>query len=107
MSVGRKDRRISIQTFGPSQGPGGGTQGAVTFEYEMWADIEERDGSSFKDQSQRQTSYNYLVKVRFERTRPITTKQFVVYENKRLAINSVTRVREGMRWENHLRCSTL
>lgn len=106
-NTGRKESIIYIQTKVNGQDAGGGNTVTSVSEYKMWADIENRDGRLITSEGQRQWPYNYKITVRYETSRPITTKQTVRYEGVILAINSVTRVREGMRWENILRCSTV
>lgn len=107
MSTGRKDRRITIETWTPGQAAGGGPQSSITSSYTMWANIENRDGRLITAENQRQWPYNYKIITRFETSRPITNRQTILYGSVRMAINSVTIDREGMKEENILRCSTI
>lgn len=105
-NTGRKDRRVTIEKWVAVKVAGGGSQGGVGGSWEMWANIENRDGRLMTGQDQRQWSYDYKVIVRYERTREINTKDILVYGTIRMAINSVSIDREGMKEEYVLRCST-
>jgi SPP1 family predicted phage head-tail adaptor len=105
--TGKKNRRITIETWGTSQDAGGGVTGSVISSYQMWANVENRDGRMIEAKDQRMWPYNYKVTVRYENSRPLNASQTILYDGNRLAINSIVIDREGMREENILRCSTI
>ena len=106
-TVGRKDRRVIIETWGTTQDIGGGPQGSVVSSYPLWANVENKDGRIIQGEDQRLWPYNFKIEVRYEKSRPINVAQTVLYDGGRLNINSVSIDREGMRWEVILKCSSV
>jgi len=64
--IGAMDRRPLFQNVTYSVDAGGGTSEVVTEQWNAWAEIQDRSGSSFIDQSQELVRYDYRVKVRFD-----------------------------------------
>ncbi len=104
--TGLKDRRITIETWSTSQDAGGGQQGTVAGSYQIWANVESKSGQLIKAEGGREWPYNFKMTMRYEKSRPVTVDQTVTYDGQRFNINYVNIVREGMRMECIIGCST-
>lgn len=103
--IGKLNRRITIKTCGKIKDAGGGLTPIETGSYSIWAKVEDRFGTIVTGQNQVQWNYDYKITFRYEVSRPVTSDQTISYDNKKLAINSISFENEGNRKYVITRCS--
>lgn len=107
MEVGKLNRRVIIKTWGSDQDIGGGVIPKVLSAYIIWAQVEDRNGSMYLGEQQRQWAYDYKVTFRYEKSRVVTSTMTIDYDGKQLAINSISYFNEGNRKYCITRCSAM
>jgi SPP1 family predicted phage head-tail adaptor len=107
MSIGASNRRITIQTWGSTKKPAGGTTRAVTSSYTIWAQVEDRHGRQMGIEGGQLWSYDYKITMRYEKSRPVISTQTILYDSKELAINDLSFQGEGNRKMVIARCSAI
>lgn len=92
--IAKLDRRPTFyNSNGYTQDVGGGTSDIITDQWQAWANIEDRTGSTFIAQSQELTNYDYRVRVRFDGR--FTSKTTMIYEGQICKCQSVSIEKEG------------
>lgn len=108
LSIGKLNRRINLKAWGSTQdSEGGGVIPTIISSYNIWAKVENRNGNLFLGEQQREWNYDYKVTFRYENSRVVNSSMTIDYDNKRLAINSLSYQEEGQRRYAIARCSTL
>ena len=107
IEIGEFNRIITINTSTTNQDAGGGLSADETDSYTMRAKVEDRNGFPVTTQEQQVWNYDYKITVRHERTRVIKSNQTISFDDKTLAINSVSFENEGKRRYAILRCTTI
>lgn len=105
--IGKLNRRVNLKAWGNTQDEGGGVIPTIISSYNIWAKVENRNGNLFTGEQQREWQYDYKVTFRYERSRVVNSSMTIDYDNKRLAINSLSYQDEGERKFAIARCSTL
>ncbi len=104
--IGELNSRITIKTWGSDQDEIGAPVKVLAASYNMWAKVESRSGHLYVGQEQPLWNYDYKITFRYERSRPVASNSTIDYDNKRLAINSVSFENEGKRFWTVVRCAT-
>lgn len=105
-NIGDLNRRISFEQWDAAQDPGGGPIAVLKNTYPIWAKVEPRSGVSLTNQQQYTWNYDYKITFRYEKSRVSQSNFTIKYDNKRLAIQSLSFVEEGNRKYVIARCST-
>ena len=103
--VGKLNTRITIETNTGTKDSGGGVSYAASILYTCWANVENRTGQASFFEGQRAESYDYKITIRQYDAFTVTTKNTVIYQLKKLKINSVQVVNEGKKSYLILRCT--
>jgi SPP1 family predicted phage head-tail adaptor len=101
------NRRIVIRAWGATQNEIGGLVAEEIASWALWANVEDRQGSSLNNYQQEQWQYDFKVVVRHEVSRKIGSNYTVDYDGKRLKINSVSHQSEAFRMFDVLRCEAI
>lgn len=104
--IGELNTRVTIKTWSSQQDETGAPAKVAATSYSMWAKVESRNGNLYSGQDQQLWNYDYKVTFRYEKSRPIPSNATIDYDNKRLAINSISYEDEGKRFWAVARCST-
>lgn len=85
----------------------GGTNSVLSASHSVWAKVENRNGTMQTGNGQMQWNYDYKITIRFDRLKAIKQNDEVVYDSKKLLIQSVQNVDEGRKNYLVLRCTTI
>lgn len=93
-AIGRLDRRPTFyNSNGFTQDDGGGTKDVITEQWNAWAEIQDRTGTTFLAQGTELSTYDYRVRVRFDGR--FNSQTTMVYEGQVCKCNSMSIEREG------------
>lgn len=101
------NRKININAWTGSQDVYGGTTAVPVASYEVWAQVEERQGNLNVSEAQNLWSYDYKVVFRYEESRKVGSNFTIDYDSKRLTINSLSIANEAHRKFYIARCSAV
>lgn len=104
--IGELNSRITIKTWSSEQDETGAPVKLLAASYNIWAKIESRSGHLYVGQEQPLWNYDYKISFRYEKSRSVASNSTIDYDNKRLAINSISFEIEGKRFWVVARCST-
>lgn len=108
MVTNRKyNRKVWVVVMSWVKNDQGGLDAVEVERWEKWAEVENRTGSNNFQNQQQTWSYDYKVKMRFERTRPTKSNYEIEYENYRLKVESLSLDSEGYKDEEICRCSKI
>ena len=92
-AIGKMDRRPIFYNESYTVDAGGGTTGTITEQWQAWAEIKDRSGSTSLAQATELTQYNYDVTVRFDGR--FTSQTTMVYEGQVCKCESLSIKSEG------------
>lgn len=101
------NRRITVQITGSAQNEMGGNQSVIVSSWGVWAQVENRTGSNSNPYQQQVWQYDYKITKRKEASRPTQSNYEIIYENKRLKIESISIEDENFKAYEVLRCSVI
>ena len=100
------NRRITVKAFVSSEiDEYGSVTKTEVSSWGMWANVEQRSGSSSTSNGQEVWNYDTKITVRYEQSRPIKSNMFVLYEGTKYKINNVAVQKERFKEFVTLRCS--
>ena len=105
--TGELNRRVTIKTWTTIQDAGGGSTATESASYSLWAKVENRTGRAVNPNGQLTWDYDYKITVRYEASREIKSNMTVLYDSKKLKIESVSFDEEGRTKFQVLRCSAV
>jgi len=107
IDIGKFRSKITIRRWGSTQDDGGGSTAVMIYNYDLWAQVQNRSGSINRGNSQDQWQYDYKITFRLEKSRPVRSDYTIDYDNKRLKISSLEIVDEGKNSYYVARCTTI
>jgi len=105
--IGEMRNHIIINQYTTTESDSGGTSSVLSATHNLWAKVENRSGSIQTGNGQIQWQYDYKITIRFDRLKAIKQNDEVVYDGKKLLIQSVQNIDEGKKFYLVLRCSTI
>lgn len=103
----RLNNRVTIRAWGATQNDIGSPVASETGAWDMWAEIEDRSGSSQTPYQQKLWTYDYKITMRWEKGRVIGSNNTIDYDGKRLIINSIAPINEAERRYAVARCTAI
>ncbi len=104
--TGQLNRRITIKSWTHETDEAGGVSSVVGVSYTIWAKVEARSGAMYTSEQQALWNYDYKVTFRYEASRVVKSNMTIDYDNKRMAIKSISFLEEGNRKFCVARCTT-
>jgi len=98
---------IIVNQYTTTESDAGGTSSVLAASYNIWSKVENRSGSTQTGNGQLQWQYDYKITIRYDRLKAIKQNDEVVYDAKKLLIQSVQIIDEGRKNFLVLRCTTL
>lgn len=101
------NRRITVQVTGSVANDQGGLEAIVLSSWQKWAQVEDRSGSNSNPYQQQVWQYDYKITMRREMSRPTKSNCEILYQGKRLKIESLSIDSENFNAYEICRCSVI